>query len=220
MRGIIYKATFPSGKAYIGQTVQTFAARKANHERDARRGSGTPFHAAIREYGAENIKWEVLARAGDIAALNAAEIACIAAHKTISPNGYNALSGGKNAIPNAETRAKLSAVTKARWAAMSADERAERRVKMLAIAALGNGAKRGKRRSAAARANMSAAMTARWANMTAAARAHHAAKSGEANRGKTRSAEHRAKISAAAKRRWAKIRAINLSTKQKEQEND
>ena len=72
--GIIYLAESPSEKEYIGQTVQSLARRKQQHEKEARRGSDNPFHAAIRKYGAENIKWKIIARADNIAALNAAEI--------------------------------------------------------------------------------------------------------------------------------------------------
>ena len=70
MRGIIYKATFPSGKAYIGQTTKSLGKRKRQHVRKALSGSPFPFHAAIRKYGAENVKWEIIARAAKTRAIN------------------------------------------------------------------------------------------------------------------------------------------------------
>ena len=180
--GIIYLAESPSEKEYIGQTVQSLARRKQQHEKEARRGSDNPFHAAIRKYGAENIKWKIIARADNIAALNAAEIACIAEHNTIAPNGYNMRAGGENSVMSAETRAKMAVAQRAKWAKMTDAKRAE-------IFAAGAKARRGVKHSAETRAKMAESARRRWANMTAAE--------------KSFSEEHRAKISAAGKARWA-----------------
>jgi predicted GIY-YIG superfamily endonuclease len=57
---LIYKATSPSGKSYVGVT-NNFNRRKNTHLRKAREGSTLFFHAAIRKYGPENITWTILA---------------------------------------------------------------------------------------------------------------------------------------------------------------
>ena len=56
MKGIIYKYTSPSGKSYIGQTVRP-EERMEEHKRVIEDGA---FHRAIKKYGFENFKYEVL----------------------------------------------------------------------------------------------------------------------------------------------------------------
>lgn len=56
--GVIYKYTSPSGKCYIGQTINE-KSRKQKHKTDTSNG-GTYFGKAIRKYGFENFKYEVL----------------------------------------------------------------------------------------------------------------------------------------------------------------
>ena len=58
-RGIIYKYTSPSNKVYIGQTINE-KNRKRQHRESALRGEGFYFHAAIRKYGYENLKYEMI----------------------------------------------------------------------------------------------------------------------------------------------------------------
>jgi len=61
MNGIIYCATFTNGRVYVGQTIQTLNARKAQHKWYAENFKDNfIFHRAIRKYGFDNIKWEVL----------------------------------------------------------------------------------------------------------------------------------------------------------------
>lgn len=58
---IIYKATFPNNKCYIGCTKDSLDKRKRNHKHFAlKRNSQTPFARSIRKYGWENIIWEVI----------------------------------------------------------------------------------------------------------------------------------------------------------------
>lgn len=59
--GILYQLTSPSGKRYIGVTTQRLSARWGKHRSDARLGSDTPVHRAIRKYGAESFRVDVLA---------------------------------------------------------------------------------------------------------------------------------------------------------------
>lgn len=57
---LIYKATSPSNKVYIGKT-SSLAARIAGHKHDALvRNKPWAFSNAIRKYGIENIKFDVL----------------------------------------------------------------------------------------------------------------------------------------------------------------
>ena len=193
--GIIYKATFPSGKGYSGQTIKTLRRRRNQHERDARGGSETPFHRAIRKYGAENIKWEIIARADNLAELNKLESAAIAEHNTLLPHGYNANTGGGNCIPCDETRAKMAAARARKWAAMSDEEMAAYSVKRSEL-------------TKAQWAKKSAAERAEWA-----AKMHTANFSGNGMRGKKHTAETRAKMTAAQKARYAGLRGVTERAK-------
>jgi len=60
---LIYKATFPNQKCYIGQTVD-FENRKSSHKSCSFNENNVsynyPFSKAVRKYGWENIKWEIL----------------------------------------------------------------------------------------------------------------------------------------------------------------
>ena len=60
MTGIIYKYTSPSGKSYIGQTIHPHR-RHLQHINCSKDQSTLPFHLALKKYGAENMKYEVLA---------------------------------------------------------------------------------------------------------------------------------------------------------------
>jgi hypothetical protein len=58
---MVYRATSPSGKIYIGVTSKTLTARRKSHMSAAtsRRGWGNRFRHAVRKYGVE-LRWEVL----------------------------------------------------------------------------------------------------------------------------------------------------------------
>ena len=61
MKGIIYKATnIYDGKIYVGQTTQSLERRAAQHRSMANRGIQDPFHNAIRQFGWEAFRWEIL----------------------------------------------------------------------------------------------------------------------------------------------------------------
>lgn len=63
MKGIIYKYTSPSGKCYIGQTVNE-NKRRYEHRYKAYYEDGkdynNPFYRAIRKYGWDSFKYEIL----------------------------------------------------------------------------------------------------------------------------------------------------------------
>lgn len=84
--GIIYKYTSPSGKSYIGQTVQSLFDR-AGHNGKNYLGCKY-FWSAIQKYGWENFIVEIL---GEFPAeeLNYQESKFIEIFNTLAPNGYN-----------------------------------------------------------------------------------------------------------------------------------
>lgn len=63
--GLIYKATSPSGKVYIGQTIRSFEKRKITHIKRAlgihkSDSYNCKFYNAIHKYKPENFRWEIL----------------------------------------------------------------------------------------------------------------------------------------------------------------
>lgn len=83
----IYKHTSPSGKCYIGQTVNV---RKRWRETAY---SGCPkFYKAIQKYGWDNIQHEILCVCHDAEEANEAEARFIESYDSIN-NGYNVVVG-------------------------------------------------------------------------------------------------------------------------------
>lgn len=90
----IYKATSPSGKIYIGKTVQSLAKRISGHNRCAERNNKSgKFMTALRKYGIDNFKWEVLETTEDYDTLNALECWYIQYYDSVN-TGYNLHPGG------------------------------------------------------------------------------------------------------------------------------
>ena len=58
---ICYLATAQDGRRYVGITKRSLAARRAQHERDAKKNWGSLFQRAVREFGPASFQWEVLA---------------------------------------------------------------------------------------------------------------------------------------------------------------
>ena len=92
--GLVYKATSPRGKVYIGITVGSLKERIRLHVKEANTGSRLPFHAAIRKYGAATIVWSVIDTATSWDALCRLERRYIADHNSKS-EGYNLTLGGE-----------------------------------------------------------------------------------------------------------------------------
>jgi predicted GIY-YIG superfamily endonuclease len=93
---VVYKATSPSSKSYVGVT-NNFKRRKAAHHRAAENGSLLFFHTAIRKYGAENFKWEILLTSLTEEEAFAAEIRLIQELQlTDKEIGYNLQKGGEH----------------------------------------------------------------------------------------------------------------------------
>ena len=102
----VYKHTSPSGKIYIGITSLPVERRWQDGKNYK---SSIIFYNAIRKYGWENIKHEILFTELTRDQAEQIEIQLIAQYKSNnSKYGYNIEEGGHVAKMSAETRAKLS----------------------------------------------------------------------------------------------------------------
>ena len=98
-QGIIYKATnLINGKCYVGKTTTSLRQRKIEHFCDMRnRLNNIYFHNALKKYGIENFKWEVIFECDDELILNVMEtfkIMVYHSHKS-EGLGYNLTWGGE-----------------------------------------------------------------------------------------------------------------------------
>ncbi|MDR2952898.1 MAG: GIY-YIG nuclease family protein [Treponema sp.] len=89
--GIIYKATGPSGKVYIGGTRSSLNCRKGQHRyRTVQKKRLTPFHRALIEEGFNNFQWELIDSAKNREELAKKEKLWICFYDSISlEKGYN-----------------------------------------------------------------------------------------------------------------------------------
>ena len=112
----VYKITNKqNGKIYVGQTKGTLSKRFSAHVSSATRGSkASIIHNAIRKYGRDAFKIELLEECQSFEELDEAERRWIAELNTVAPNGYNIEKGGfcNRAPMSEETRAKLREVRK------------------------------------------------------------------------------------------------------------
>lgn len=100
---IIYKCTFPDGKAYIGQTNRDLYTRMNEHFRNSTNPKAkkysSPFCTALRETGLLNTSWEILQVCETQEELNQAEKYWIKFYNTNmhmhNSNGYNQSEGGE-----------------------------------------------------------------------------------------------------------------------------
>jgi hypothetical protein len=116
MYGIIYKATGPGGKVYIGQTVKTLKARKSAHafraKKQDRRGA---FQVAILEHGFDAFTWEEIDRADTPEELDVKEKDWIAHYDSMNPEkGYNGTDGGIRYKPSLEAIKKSAEARRGR----------------------------------------------------------------------------------------------------------
>lgn len=105
--GIVYKITnLEDGKVYVGQTVQRLR-RRLNQHKNAEAKSISAIDGAIKKYGWENFKAEVLEECPR-EMLNEREKFWIEKLNCLSPNGYNLTSGGDGGyIRSEETLEKM-----------------------------------------------------------------------------------------------------------------
>jgi len=107
---IIYKATNKiNGKSYIGQTKYDMQVRISGHVR-----KGHVFHEALKKYGREAFRWEILENCASGEELNDREKFWISFHDTISPKGYNLTDGGRQCEFSDTTKTKMSEKAKCR----------------------------------------------------------------------------------------------------------
>ena len=104
----IYKITNKlNGKVYIGQSIDIDTRwRQHINAKD-----NYAIHNAIKKYGKENFKFEVLLECPEDM-LNVWERDMIALYDCISPNGYNLTEGGEGYQCSEETRLKMSRAKK------------------------------------------------------------------------------------------------------------
>lgn len=95
---IIYKVTnLINNKIYVGKTKNSLTYRKYAHKCESlTRDSNTYFHKAIRKYGWDNFKWEIIDETEDDNELNEKETYWIEELKSnIQKLGYNMSNGGE-----------------------------------------------------------------------------------------------------------------------------
>lgn len=97
-KGIIYKATSPSAKVYIGQTTLPLRSRISKHRAKAYDEKSilysTKFYHAVRKYGIEGFIWEVVYKDVPEKDLDKLEIETIEKYNSFN-FGYNGTLGGK-----------------------------------------------------------------------------------------------------------------------------
>ena len=114
--GLIYSITHTSsGRKYIGKTTKTLHRRRYNHIRDMLHGSTTAIHSAMRKYGLDAFKWEVLEDEVPIEQLFLREVAWIDECNSYK-NGFNETHGGDSQgySHSKETKQQLSQIAKQR----------------------------------------------------------------------------------------------------------
>jgi group I intron endonuclease len=114
--GVIYKVTSPSGKAYVGQTIN-FRQRMNRHKLSMNGRSGCKvISAAISKYGWEAMRTEILLEDVPVEDLDKMEQLMIAEHGTYhadTPGGYNLTRGGdKNPVSDPLIAAKMQIMYK------------------------------------------------------------------------------------------------------------
>jgi group I intron endonuclease len=110
---IIYKITSPSGKVYIGQTVNFIKRRSRYKKLNCKQQP--KLYASLIKYGWENHQLEIihwLPKDAGVDVLNEYEVFYIKAYKDAGIELMNLNDGGRNCIPTQETRLKMSRLKK------------------------------------------------------------------------------------------------------------
>lgn len=106
----IYKLTSPSGKSYIGQSVNI--ERRMTKYRNANCKAQYGIYNAILKYGFDSFKLEIIHELENsedvIDILNKLEELEIRTQNTMYPNGYNMVSGGNNRFASKKHKENLS----------------------------------------------------------------------------------------------------------------
>lgn len=113
--GIIYKATGPTGKVYIGKTVRGLGKRRTQHYSNALNANhaayNTKFYRAIRKHGTITFEWDVIARASELI-LGDEESKFILLYDSYK-NGYNSTLGGEGITGLKHTQKAKDKISKA-----------------------------------------------------------------------------------------------------------
>lgn len=117
----IYKITnLMTGKMYVGQTRPPLGRRWRTHlssaKRHKRRAVCPLLAKAMRGYGSEWFRIEVVEACSTNQQLNARETYWIAALNCLAPNGYNLSTGGDSKTFHADTKRKISEANRGRKA--------------------------------------------------------------------------------------------------------
>lgn len=100
---LIYRITNTvNSKSYVGLTSRSVRQRWTEHRRDAKKGSSLPLHSALRKYGPDSFKIEVLEECDSIEYLCEREQHWIQELGTFG-GGYNATAGGEGSIGHTVT---------------------------------------------------------------------------------------------------------------------
>lgn len=131
MQRIIYSiSNLINGKQYIGKQ------HLAENKRDIYFGSGYLLHGAIRKYGKENFKKEIIEYCETDEALNNQETFWIKEKNTLNPNGYNLTLGGTGgdtfsySVNKETTRLNRSKAIKLYWDNLSEEDK-EKRINLI-----------------------------------------------------------------------------------------
>lgn len=109
-----------NGKYYVGKTIYSLERRWSEHQTDARSGSSSYLHRAIRKYGAENfVISPLMSTLGSDEELKKWEVELISLFRANDPNhGYNLTKGGEGmsgfVVPD-ETRRKISETLRTKY---------------------------------------------------------------------------------------------------------
>ncbi len=101
-----------NGKYYVGKTEQPPLRRWSAHKADSlKRPERAPLlYRAMRKYGTDSFRFDVIAAATTVEQLNALEQLWICVLRSADPTvGYNLTLGGTGGVPNTATREKLRA---------------------------------------------------------------------------------------------------------------
>jgi group I intron endonuclease len=114
--GIIYLITSPSGKKYVGQTIQSLDKRWKQHidaSKKEYKDHCKVLNKSLKKYGEKHFNIEILEECDD-EYLNEKEILYIEKYNTIVPNGMNIKNGGSNGKHHFDTKQKISDSLKGR----------------------------------------------------------------------------------------------------------
>lgn len=108
MNGIIYCFTFPNSKRYVGKTEKELQVR-LNYHKHCSKYIKNHLYNAIRKYGWNNLKIEVLCECNSKEELNEKEKYFILQFGSTDPEkGYNLRSGGEGGLHSKSTKLKIS----------------------------------------------------------------------------------------------------------------